>query len=53
MSETRADAACGHNVFDVPELHQDNAADHAMDKLVYELYGLNEEEISIVEGGSA
>ena len=27
------------------------ATDSAIDKLVYELYGLNEEEIRIVEGG--
>jgi len=27
------------------------ATDDAIDKLVYELYGLNEEEIRIVEGG--
>jgi type II restriction/modification system DNA methylase subunit YeeA len=32
--------------------HQISATDRRIDALVYELYGLNEEEIGIVEKGS-
>jgi TaqI-like C-terminal specificity domain len=31
---------------------QINATDHQIDRLVYELYGLTDEEVEIVEGGS-
>ena len=31
--------------------HQISATDRQIDRLVYELYGLTEEEIAIVEGG--
>ena len=30
--------------------HQINATDHQIDRLVYELYGLSEDEIEIIEG---
>lgn len=33
------------------ECHEIESTDGAIDRLVYELYGLSEEEIRIVEGG--
>ena len=37
----------------IPSSHQIDATDREIDRLVYELYGLTEEEIKIVEGGQS